>query len=222
MSGKVFRGGDHTAALCPCREGCGESRHIRRVFSVRANIDHGIAGIVVHINDRRVDLLYTQGASFTSSYLTLPPRIFRITGRCHCHVPGKVHRIVKTHSRACFQISRNQQRVLRQLLHAIDQHHGFVNRTLKENDAAHLIVDNLMAKRAKSIAVLVQVSGVNANGDKLADLLVERHPSQLFVSPLNRILARRRGIWLNFPRRNGRMSRRVNGGPRYRRNHQGL
>ena len=108
VSGKVFCGRNHARGLGAFGESRGKSRNLSRIFSVRAHVDDGIRGVVVDVNDRRKNLMYSECACFASGDLALPARVFRITSRAHCHVPGEVHRIVKAHARARFQVSRNQ------------------------------------------------------------------------------------------------------------------
>src|SRR5215217_1009706 len=144
MSGKMLCGRDHACCLRAFREGRGETSDVSRVFSIRANIDHWIGRIVVYVNDWREDLMHTECARFPCGYLTLASRIFRITGRSNRHVPGKVDGIVKTHSRSSLEIGRDEQRITRQLLHSIREHHRLVNRSTKKNEATHFVVFDVM------------------------------------------------------------------------------
>ena len=100
-------------------------------------------------------MLDAERACLARGHLALASRKLRIAGCSHSHVPGKVDGIVKTHSRAGFKVGGDQQRVFGELLHAIDDHHGFVHRAAKQNDPANMIVDNLMSDLLIRIAVLI-------------------------------------------------------------------
>src|SRR5690348_10996056 len=100
MSGKMFRGGDSSGLLRAFSKRRGKPRHVCRIFSVRTHVNHGIGGVIVYVNHRREDLLYTEYACFACGDLTLASRVFGIAGRSHGHVPGKVDGVVETHSGA--------------------------------------------------------------------------------------------------------------------------
>ena len=108
-------------------------------------------------------MLHTERARFARGEFAGASRIIRISRRGNGHVPGKIHRVVKTHARACFEIRGNQQRILRQLLHPIDENDGFVNRPAKQDDSADVVIDNLMTQRFESLTVLIQKRGIDAD-----------------------------------------------------------
>src|SRR5215213_8301416 len=184
---KVFCSCDHTCVLRASSERGGESRDVRRVFSIRAPVDTRVRGVVVDVDYGREDLVYTECACFACGDLALLLRVFRVTRLTDSHVPGKVDGIVKAHARAGFEIGGDQQWITRKLLHAIDQNYRLVNRTTKKNDAADFVVFDMVLECAVGVRVLVEKSRVHANRDQLPDLLLERHLAKLLVGPLQRL-----------------------------------
>ena len=57
VSGKMFGGGENILRLQTHRKSDGKTRHVIRIFTVTANIYHGIIRIVIDINDRCKHLL---------------------------------------------------------------------------------------------------------------------------------------------------------------------
>ncbi len=155
VSRKVFRSRDGAGGLRAFRERCGKASDIRRIFAIRAHVDHRIRGVVVHVNNRREDLLHSERACFACSYLALAPRVFRIAGRADCHVPREINRVVKPHARSGLEIRRDEQRITRQLLHAVDENHRFINWTTKKYDAADLVIFDVMLERAIRVGILI-------------------------------------------------------------------
>ena len=94
---EVFGSRDRARTLGTFSERSGESTDFHRILTIRANIDHGIRGVIVNVDNRREDVLNPEGSRFPARYLTLPPCIVRVTGRTYGHAsdPGRqVHRRV--------------------------------------------------------------------------------------------------------------------------------
>src|SRR5438045_355988 len=156
VSGKVFGRGDDPGRLGAFSKRSSEACDLRRIFTIRPHIDHGISSIVVYINYGGEYLLDSERACFTRSYLALTARKFRVAGSGNRHVPGKVYGVVKTHSCARFEIGGDEQWIMGQLLHAIAENHRFINGTAKENQATDFVVFDVMFESAIRIGILVE------------------------------------------------------------------
>ena len=183
VSGKMFGGCDHAAALRAFDKSCDKPGHVGRIFAVRTHIDNRVRSVVVHISYRRVNLLHTHRPRFTRCQFALAPRVIRIPRRSDGHVPWKIDGVVKAHARTRFQVGRNQEWVLCQLLHAINEYDRFVHRPAKQNDAPDMVIDDLMTQGLERLAVLVQKRRVNGGANQLANLFIERHFPEFFVGP---------------------------------------
>ena len=71
---------------------------------------------------------------------------------------------------------------------AIDHDRGLVDRSTEKDDAADVVIDDLALQLFKCGAVLIEKFRVDADVDKLADLLLDRHFLELFVGPLPGLL----------------------------------
>src|SRR5215831_11590744 len=136
-----------------------------RVFAIRTDVDYRIGRIVVYVGNGRINLLNTHRASFAAGDFSGPSCIIRVTGGGDSHIPGKVYSVIESHTRSRFEVRGNQQRILRQILHAVYNHDRLVNRPAKQNDSAHVIVDDLMTQQLKRFAVLVEERGIDTDGD---------------------------------------------------------
>src|ERR1043166_3380861 len=116
---KVFCCSDDSASLRSFSKSGSEASNVSRIFTVRPHVYNWIGSIVVDIDNRRKDVLDSHSARFTSSDLALSSRIIRITGCSNCHVPGETDSILEPHSRSGLQISRDEQRVMCELLHSV-------------------------------------------------------------------------------------------------------
>ena len=163
MPGKMFRRRDDSVALRTLDKGGNKTSHCGGLLAIGTDIDNRIRSVVIYISNRRINLLHAQRARLMSGQCTLTPSVLGIVSRADRHVPGQIHRVVETHAGAGFQIRGDKQRVTRQLLHAVTQNHRFINWTAKQNDAAHVIVFNLVAQGFEGVAVLIQESGVDAD-----------------------------------------------------------
>ena len=163
VAGEMFGRGDHARVLRAFDKRRDKPRYIRRIFAVRTDVDDRVGRVVIHVRHRRVNLLDAERPRLARSQIAGAPRQVGIARGRNRHVPGKVHRVIETHSRSGFQVGRDQQRILCQRLHPVNDHDRFVNGAAEENDPADVIVYDLMTQGLERFAVLIQKSRVDSH-----------------------------------------------------------
>ena len=122
VSGKVFCCSNYACVLRAFSESDAKTSDITRILTIRAHIDYRIRSVVIHIDNGCIDLLHSECKRLASCDRALAAGVFRISRRTHGHVPGEVYGVVETHAGARFEIGRYQERIFRQLLHAVHEH----------------------------------------------------------------------------------------------------
>jgi hypothetical protein len=118
---------------------------------------------------------------FTTGDDTDTPCVFRIARRGHSHCPWKVGRVLEPHPDPGLGIERHQQRNVGELLQPIYQVRRFVYRSSEKDDAADLVVDNIVTQRLKELAVLIRKPRIDSDMHELSDLFIDGHFLQTLV-----------------------------------------
>ena len=160
-----------------------EFRDSLRVFAKRANIYHGVVGVIVHIEHGSKNMLYADRFCFAAGDDAHSTGVVRIAGRADAIAHGK---FVASSNRIPMPVSASSDissGIFAISCRAIDHDRCFVDRSTEKDDAADVVVDDLSPQLFKIFAVLVGKFCVEADVNGLSDLFLDGHFLELFVGP---------------------------------------
>ena len=143
VAGEMLSGGDHLLALHAFSKCDSKACDIVCVFAKASDINNGICGIVVDIQNRCINMLNADRTGLAAGDNTHPAGEFGISGSGNGHCPWKIRCVFEPHSDTCFSVERHQKRNVGRLLHSVGKMRRFINRSAEENNAADLVFDDI-------------------------------------------------------------------------------
>ena len=175
VTGKMLRRRDDVFALHTLDE-CGHvTADVFRILAEAARVDDRIVRIDIHVRDRREDLIHANRARLLRHHPPLPLGERGIAGCRQRHRRRPECRVGEAHPHPCLEVRAREQRNARLLLQPLVEQRGLVDVCLEPDDAADVIVANLMQQVAVRLRRLAHVHAVHAAREELSDFLVERH-----------------------------------------------
>jgi hypothetical protein len=89
--------------------GLHEAGHLVGILAVRARVDDGIVGVVVHVGDGREDPLHAEGAGLAGRFGALEANVVQIAAGAEGHVLRPRRGGIHAHGRAALEIGAHQQ-----------------------------------------------------------------------------------------------------------------
>jgi hypothetical protein len=210
MAREVLKRGEHAAFLQPAHPAGDHLAGLGGILAEGADVDHGIARVVVDVGDRRKVDVHAQGARFGRDDLAGFIGQLRIAGGAKRHRPRELGGAGNPHLHAPLEVGRGQQRHARDRLQAVVdrgqrqrlaqdgravgavEHH--LRRGLgaaERNHPADVGLVNQLHERLVFVGVAAQVRRVEGREHQLPDQLLDRHLLERRVHPLPRRLVER-------------------------------
>ena len=188
---KVLNRTQNAAVLHTFHVSVGFFVNLLRVFAERPKINDGIIGVVVHIYRRRKIDVNTQptllGGNGAAHFIN---QIVVALHGSHRHLVRKPHGAVEAHGQAPLGVHCYQKRHFGDRVVVISQLRLLHGATLKENNAAHFIIANVLRHHARvgkssinNNALWVHGVGVGGYHDELRDALVGREGIENRIYP---------------------------------------
>ena len=138
VAGEMLGGGEAAVFFHAAHESGDEFGDALGIFAERAGIDDGIAGIIVHVGNRRVNPVNADGAGFQRGDFSHGVGVGGISAGGQGHRGGEGGAFVEAHGGAAFEICADEQRQFGAGLQLVGEHGGRVGLALDDAQRRHL------------------------------------------------------------------------------------
>jgi hypothetical protein len=168
--------GEQAAFACATDKGGDEAADHGRVLAVRADVDDGVAGVVVDVDDRGEAPVDAERSTLAGRHHAGEVRVrFRSRGPDRHRVGNGHDAAADAERHAALHVGGDDQRHRRRILESVQQRRERLDLGLERDHAADLQPADLVEQRAMLRRAAIAVQAKRADADHLADLFLDGH-----------------------------------------------